>query len=187
MEFLVISQIVLLVLVYLAHVRVQKVEGFREAVCADVEDIVLAVNAWAKRIGDLDEAYEPLRNAARMHSAQLKGAGERIRSIEAEMEGMTRTVDAMIQRDVPLGDDDVRRLRAQILGGNMPGDGMPVIGELSELRQQVEGINSRLGQRLDRMEQREGVALRLIAERAARRIVRQESLLRRFWAWIRRR
>lgn len=158
---------------------------------AEVDALGEWLQAIERRIAAHREDYTGTANSVRMHGAQLKGAGERIRSIEAELVAVQRTVDGLLQRGIPIDDSDVRRLRAEILGGSLPGDGLPVEGALSELRQQVEGINTRVMSELGRLANMDRVSLRVIAEGAARRELRNElaqrrSLWDRLVGWLRR-
>lgn len=117
---------------------------------------------------------------AESHGLQLKGAGERIRKLEAELAGTQRTVDELLQRPAEGASLDlaartaVKNLRTEVFGGSLGPSGLTKIGELTQLRQQVEGINSNLGNRVVLMEKREQTAFRVIAEGAARLAVRTE-------------
>jgi hypothetical protein len=71
-------------------------------------------------------------------------------------------------------------LRTEILGGQ-DADGLPITGVVSDLRQQVEGINANLGNKLKRMESSQPTRVREIVthEMDARR-----GMVARLLAWV---
>jgi hypothetical protein len=124
------------------------------------------------------------------HGLQLKGAGERIRKLEAELAGAQQTIDeilktvnGIVKRRIDATKDDVARLAvktlsSKVMGGSLGDSGLTQIGEITQLRQQVEGINSTLGTRIARMEKNDQAAFRLIAQSAARTAVSDELIRR---------
>ncbi len=140
-----------------------------------------------------------------VHAAQLKGAGERIRTIEAKQASDSMTLDAILERLTTVEGrprpefnslkEAISRLRAEILGGTMPPNNMSVIGAVSELRAQVEGINSRLGNKVDRLVNLDKTvvstsAIALVAQDAARREVKElkeiAEAAKRAHSWLKR-
>jgi len=136
---------------------------------------------------DVAQLYEAVANVLPrldMHSAQLKGAGERIRTIEAKLEAVERSIDGALsqpKRDLGAVTGSISRLRVELLGGTMPPNNMPVIGAVSELRTQVEGINSRLGNKVDRMVNLDRTVVATVARDAARKEVREIELRKQPW------
>jgi len=169
----IITALILFALVYLAHYRVQAVQMRLNEVEKNYEDVANSIHALIQRSGTTTtkEYNDSAQASLRLHSSQLKGAGERIRKLEAELAATNATVGGVL-REAPPGavtallpakavktapqsvkmpnytDLKVKALRAEMLGGSDV-DGMPIVGAVSELRQQVEGINSNLSRRVD--------------------------------------
>ena len=171
---LLILSLLLIVATYLAHVRVQSMEGrikAAQAVALEADyrynDCADSIAAWGKKLAQSLADVDDVSRTLRMHSAQLKGAGERIRKIEAGAVSLDATVNSLLSRGLPEGvspsrevavqprrkvnggliDHRIAKLRTEILGGN-DADGLPIAGVVSDLRQQVEGINSNLGRKI---------------------------------------
>lgn len=91
----------LVVAVYAAHVRVQRME-FRlaaaEEVAGQLDNIMDAFAALGNIVERDREKIEPLISSLRMHSAQLKGAGVRIRKIEATLTATERNVETLLNQ-----------------------------------------------------------------------------------------
>tara|TARA_R110002094_G_scaffold220250_1_gene192798 strand:- start:32839 stop:33474 length:636 start_codon:yes stop_codon:yes gene_type:complete len=204
---LLITALLLVVAIYLAHVRIQSLEG-RIAAAQEAsvetgylyEDCAFAIEAWGKKLAPALEEVNLATRTMRMHSAQLKGAGERIRTIEANLASVDKTVSSMLKglpndyalppsrelsvqprRKVSgsLIDRRVKALRVEILGGQ-DADGLPITGVVSDLRQQVEGINTNLGRKLATVQRQAGN----IPEHVTRVLDARKSTPARLWAWM---
>lgn len=143
-----------------------------------------------------------VRNQLRMHSSQLKGAGERIRTIEGRQAADSRTLDSILweldaigmgeestevqrHRSPETQSDDVKQLRAQVLGGKDV-NGLPIVGAVSELRQQVEGINTNLANSIKALAKQRQASMVNIAWRVANQVLEQRkpSWASRAWSWL---
>tara|TARA_R110002095_G_C4251957_1_gene240463 strand:- start:51604 stop:52224 length:621 start_codon:yes stop_codon:yes gene_type:complete len=199
---LLITALLLVVAIYLAHVRIQSLEG-RIAAAQEVsvetgyryEDCADSIAAWGKKLAPALEEVNLATRTMRMHSAQLKGAGERIRTIEANSASTDKTISSMLTGEQPatrelsvqprrkvsgsLIDRRVKALRVEILGGQ-DADGLPIPGVVSDLRQQVEGINANLGRKLASVQRQAGN----IPEHVTRVLDARKSTPARLWAWM---
>lgn len=118
------------------------------------------------------------------------------------MAAMEKTVDRVLSGD----DDDVgasaarrlalldvaravQKLRSDIFGGPADAGGMPKRGALTDLREQVEGINTNLGKRVKAVEGSQSAGARSAAQTAAvtetRRLLRELGIYPRPSLWQR--
>lgn len=199
---LLVTALILVVAIYLAHVRIQSLEGRiadAQAVALEADhrynDCADSIAAWSKKLAPALEDMGVVSRTMRMHSAQLKGTGERIRTIEANAASTDKTISSMLTGERPaphelsvqprrkvsgsLIDRRVKALRTEILGGQ-DADGLPIPGVVSDLRQQVEGINANLGRKLASVQRQAGN----IPEHVTRVLDARKSTPARLWAWM---
>ena len=206
--------------VYIAHVRVQRLTGkidkaIEWAINNDegYEDCADSIQAWGTKVSKATSEVAEVTQTMRMHSAQLKGGGERIRKLEANAASMDLTLAGLLQREhnkntaeeptLPgdltpvqltkplapnLGNERrIAKLRTEILGGTDP-DGLPITGVLADLRQQVEGINANLGNKVGSFSKRVGdleSSQVPVARAAVRKILASQPRgLKRVWRWM---
>lgn len=160
--------------------RLRRSNTFTSNYAARLESALLHDRSFAhKRLGKL-----------LLFMDQQKAAQQKT---DAELATLARNLDDTMVRvaadSAPSGKTEVDRLRTELLGGSAD-DGMPVPGRLSELRQQVEGINSGICNKVKRLESRNEQILKLSAQRAAERAVvaeldKRSGWWQRFVRWVR--
>jgi hypothetical protein len=188
------------VAVYLAHWRAQRIERRVEGILDDYDDVADSIFSLNQGIVNTNERLVETSNSVRMHSAQLKGAGERIRKTEGQLAANTMTIDSILTTATkPTGDvqsgvtrsafldlaNKVDTLAIRTLGGSTS-EGLPVPGEITQLRLQVEGINSNLGRQVDLCRKEQGSLGARVANAVAdhARRLREKTLPVRLWRWL---
>lgn len=182
------------VLVYLAHYRAQEVEN----------DLTTAERGLWCNLNSLSRQLRDERSRLGATLLRIEKLESALRRQESEESGQTATVDEVLRRVEALEGSTslseigrmVTNLRAEILGGTTSG-AMPVAGALSELRQQVEGINSTLGNKVSRLTREANDAVRtpdqirslvrmelLAADRRMRAARKENRWFRQVYRWL---
>lgn len=187
--------------VYIALYRVQKAEGRLDRLRDRYEEMADAFSRLSSDRAQTDARVVGAINSATLHGAQLKGTGERLRTLEAKVESNSRTVDSILTVGKAPGAANavdikpskvaknlailelkakVSSLSARMFGGTTE-DGMPVPGEMVGLRLQVEGINANLGQRLNT---NSSSLVLLKGSVKAMKLKASNTITRRIWRWL---